>query len=187
MEQAAQNCPLLDDQASREAWVACCTRRFLGLARRVAGGDALAEEVLQESWVRVLTHACEYRGGSPACSWVGMIVANCAKDYRDREDRERHPRPAFKEGPDATRNPEVRAQERELLGLLHAIVDELPSKSREVYEMRYLEGHSTAETANILGISKSAVGSRLDRAVRSVKKHVALRMRSARGYKGPGT
>ena len=187
LEQAAQTCPLLDDQASREAWVACCTKRFLGLARRVAGGDALAEEVLQESWIRVLTHACEYRGSSPACSWVGTIVANCAKDYRDREDRERHPRPAFKEGPDPTRDPRVQAQERELLGLVHAIVAELPGKSREVYSMRYLEGLSTAETAESLGISKSAVASRLDRAVGMIKKRLVLRMRNAGKHKRPGT
>ena len=178
LETAARSCPLLDDQASREAWVACCTRRFLGTARRLSGGDALAEEVLQESWIRVLTHACEYRGGSPACSWVGMIVANCAKDYRLREGRERIATPAFAEGGDPTLNPEVRAQERELLALLHAVVDELPAKFREVYEMRYLERLSTSETASRLGISKSAAGTRLGRAVRMVKKQLALRMRS---------
>ena len=178
LEQAARSCPLLDDQASREAWVACCTRRFLGTARRLSGGDALAEEVLQESWIRVLTHACEYRGGSPACSWVGMIVANCAKDYRDREKRERTATPAFAEGADPTLNPEVRARERELLALLHAVIDELPTKFREVYEMRYLEKLSAAETASRLGISKSAVGTRLNRAVRSIKKSLDLRMRS---------
>lgn len=89
LEQAARSCPFLDDQASREAWVACCTRRFLGMSRRVSGGDAVAEEVLQESWIRVITHACEYRSDCPACSWVGAIVANCAKDLRARENRAR--------------------------------------------------------------------------------------------------
>ena len=176
LEQAARSCPLLDDQASREEWVECCTRRFLGVARRVAGGDALAEEVLQEAWLRVLMHVCEYRGGSPACSWVGTIVANCAKDYRAREDRERNVAPARAPSADPGLDPEVRVQQRELLALLYAIVDELPRRSQEVYAMRYVEGLSPAETASRLGISESAVGSRLNRAVGMMKKSLADRI-----------
>ena len=70
-----------------------------------------------------------------------------------------------------------RAQGRELLALLHAVVDELPQKSREVYAMRYGEGLSPAETASRLGISESAVGTRLNRAVGLVKKRLVARMR----------
>ena len=147
------------------------------MARRVSGGDALAEGVLQESWIRVITHACEYRSDSPACSWVGAIVANCAKDLRARENRARTVRPVVAAGANPAANTEAHAQERELLALPHAVVDALPQKSREVYAMRCGEGLSPAETASRLGISEPAVGTRLNRAVGLVKQHLVARMR----------
>ena len=65
-------CPLLDQDA--EAWIRCCTARFLPLARRVAGDDAVAHDALQESWIIVLQKLRQYQGGPPACSWVAAIV-----------------------------------------------------------------------------------------------------------------
>ena len=147
------------------------------MARRVSGGDALAEEVLHESWIRVITHDCEYRSDSPACSWVGAIVANCAKDLRARKNRARTVRPVVAAGANPVADAEAHAQERELLALLHAVVDELPQKSREVYAMRYGEALSPAETASRLGIPESAGGTRLNRPVGLVKQRLVARMR----------
>lgn len=149
------------------------------MARRIAGGDALAEEALQESWVRVLKHVCKYRGDSPACSWVGVVVANCAKDCRAKEpiNAERTVASASASIADPRQDPEVVTSERELLALLHAVVDALPDKLREVYELRYVRDLSTSETALELGISKSAVATRLRRAVMAVKRVLAKRLR----------
>lgn len=175
----AKSCPLLDEQSDREAWVACCTKRFLPIARRIAGGDALAEDALQESWIRVLKHVCKYRGDSPACSWVGVVVANCAKDIRAKEpiNADGTAASASTSIADPRQNPEVVTSERELLAWLHAVVDALPDKHREVYEMRYIRDLSTSETAHELGISKSAVATRLKRAVSNVKRVLAKRLR----------
>lgn len=147
------------------------------MTRRDSGGDALAEEVPQESWIRVISHACEYHGDSPACSSVGMIVADCAKDFRARENRARTVRPVVAASANPAADPEMHAQERELLAPLHAIVDELPQKSWEVYATSYGEGLSPAETASWLGISESAVGTRLNRTVGLVKQRLVARMR----------
>lgn len=149
------------------------------MARRIAGGDALAEEALQESWIRVLKHVCKYRGGSPACAWVGTIVANCAKDCHAKEPvfPVRNAAAACASITDPRQSPEVVTSERELLALLHAVVDALPDKHREVYELRYVRDLSTTETARQLGISKSAVATRLKRAVISVKKVLSKRLR----------
>ena len=176
----AKPCPLLDAQFDREAWVACCTKRFLPMARRIAGGNALAEEALQESWIRVLKHVCKYRGSSPACAWVGTVVANCARDCHAKEPSipVRNTVAACASITDRRQNPEVMTSERELLALLHAVVDALPDKHREVYELRYVRDLSTSETARELGISKSAVATRLRRAVKTVKRVLAKRLRN---------
>jgi len=180
LEQAAKACPLLENQDDREAWVACCTRRFLPMARRLAGRDQLVEDVLQDSWARVLTHACQYRGGAPACAWVGKIVANCAKDCRDdlRSRRQREGGAPPEGIADPALNPEVSAQRREMLALLHAIVDALPPAYREVYALRYTQELSTSATARRLGISDAAVSTRLNRSVAMIKKRLAVHLQA---------
>ena len=76
LEDAAQGCPLL---AGDQEWAACCTGKFHPLARRVAGGDDIALDVLQESWIQILRAVHKYRGDSPACAWVRVIVENSGK------------------------------------------------------------------------------------------------------------
>ena len=68
----AARCPLLDRDP--EAWLRCCTARFLPMARRIAGDDATAQDALQDSWIIVLEKLYQYRGAPPACGWVGTIV-----------------------------------------------------------------------------------------------------------------
>ena len=179
LERAAKACPLLDDPYDRKAWAECCTKRFLAMARRIARGDDLAEDALQESWAQVLRHVCEYRGGSPACAWVRTIVANCAKDLRDERQRNRQQTvgPPSEELADPTQDPEALAQRQELIGLLLRMVETLPEMYREVCQLRYFEDLSTAETAQHLGISRSAVSTRLNRAVEMLRNRLEARLR----------
>ena len=175
LARAAQACPLLEEQSDREAWAACCSRRFLPLARRLAGDNDLAEDILQESWVRVLEHVCEYRGGSPACSWVRAIVHNCALDL-GRERRQDGEEPGS-DLDDPSLDPAARAEQRQLLLLLREMVAALPAAYRDVCELRYGRDLSTAETARRLGISPSNVATRLDRAVGMLRSRLDARLR----------
>ena len=174
LARASRACPLLESQSDREAWAACCSRRFLPLARRVAGDNDLAEDILQESWVRVLEHVCEYRGGSPACSWVRAIVHHCALDL-SRQRRPDGDEP-LADIEDPSLDPAARAEQRRLLLLLREMVAVLPAAYREVCELRYGQDLSTAETARRLGISPSNVATRLDRAVRMLRRRLGARL-----------
>ena len=170
----ARYCPLLQDQSDREAWVACCTRRFLPLARRIAANNEVAEDVLQESWIRVLMHVCEYRGGPPACGWVRSIVHNCALDINQRDKSLATELDANRRNPSL--DPEALASERELLQLIRAIIGSLPAAYQDVLEMRYGQGLSSSEAARNLGISTSNVSTRLNRAVKLLKQRLDARM-----------
>ena len=174
LARASRACPLLEEQSDREAWVACCSRRFLPLAKRLAGDNDLAADILQESWVRVLEHVCEYRGGSPACSWVRAIVHNCALDLGRERWQDGDEPSADLEAPSP--NPAARAEQRQLLVLLHAMVATLPAAYREVCELRYGQDLSTVETAHRLGISPSNVATRLDRAVGMLRSRLDARL-----------
>lgn len=174
LAQASQTCPLLDTQSGREAWAACCSRRFFPVARRIVGDDDLAEDILQESWIRVLEHVCAYRGGSPACAWVRRIVHNCALNFqRDRLKKAEAPSVNLE---DPSLTPEAQAHQEQLKRLLFEMLAELPATYRDVCELRYGQDLSTDETARQLGISRSNVSTRLNRAVRMLKGRLEARL-----------
>ena len=64
-------------------------------------------------------------------------------------------------GPDG--NPERQAFSQELRGLLEWAIDRLPNGMREVFVLRDVEGLSTLETAECLGVSEDVVKTRLSR------------------------
>lgn len=67
-------------------------------------------------------------------------------------------------------------QERQLLTFLHEMIAMLPDTYRRVVELRLQEGVSTKQTARRLGISRSNVTTRLNRAVRMLKRSIKSRM-----------
>ena len=175
---APGECPLLE--GNQEAWITCCSERFFPLAKRIAGGDSLAEDTLQASWIKIMqavNHACF--NGPKACSWVGKIVANAAKDVRRR--RVRHEEIPLSEVEDPGRSPEALAQEKQLLTLLREIISLLPETYRQVVDLRLHQGLSTGQTAHRLHISSSLVKTRLKRAVRMIQRRIDARIQIAAG------
>ena len=175
LKRAAKDCPLLE--SNTEAWIACCSRRFFPLAKRIAGDDSLAEDVLQVSWIKVLQAARTCRGGPKACPWVHTIVTNTARDVR-RKARRPGPVP-FSAGPeDPGQSPEALAQEKELLRLMREIVVLLPDTYRQVVDLRVYQGLSSCKTAQRLHISSSDVDTRLSRAVGMLKRRLDIRLKA---------
>ena len=185
---AACACPLLAGRP--DAWIRCCTARFLPVARRAARDDATARDALQESWLAVLRGIRGYRGGSPACAWVGAIVRHAAMRESRRQCRyvPLDPEAAEQAGgerPRATGAPgsrkacaadagarqEADAYSREVRRLLREALGRLSPTDREIIRLRDVKEYSTAEVASRMGISRSSVSSRLYRA------HAAFRRR----------
>ena len=175
LRKAAQGCPLLE--GNPEEWIRCCSRRFFPLAKRIAGDDSLAEDVLQASWIKVLQTARACRGGPKACPWVHTIVANTARDVR-RKTRRLALVP-LSEGPeDPGHNPEALSQEKELLRLLREMVVLLPDVYRQVVDLRVYQGLSSHKTGERLHISSSDVDTRLSRAVGMLKRRLDTRLKA---------
>ena len=175
LKQAAKDCPLLE--GNLEGWIICCSRRFFPLARRIAGDDSLAEDVLQTSWIKILqsiNHACFE--GPKACPWVHEIVANTAENVR--RQREQRGEVASREEVDLHPDPEALAQDKELLTLLGAMVSLLPDTYRQVLDLRVYQGLSSQQTAEQLHISRSSVSTRLNRAVHLLQRRLEARFRS---------
>jgi RNA polymerase sigma-70 factor, ECF subfamily len=141
------------------------SERLFNVARAVlSSGGEEAEDVLQEAFVRAYEHLSELRDPTRLGPWLTQIVMHESK-ARARKRRTavlmEVPVRALASSP---RDPEQEALARQLQGVLAAAVDELPVAYRTVFVLRDLQGLSTLEVAESLGMSPAAVKVRLFRA-----------------------
>ena len=144
--------------------------RIFRLARNITRNREDAEEVSQDSFARAFLHLDTFRGDSRFSTWLSSIAINQAlMKLRARRRRELHyvcpdtrEDAQFRaEVADGTPTLEQQYSQKELQRILASAMEELPLASREVLQLREVEERSTAETARILGLSISAVKSRM--------------------------
>src|SRR4051812_40165795 len=142
-----------------------------GLARRVLGNEALAEEIVQDALLRVWIHAPRWRPEAAFRTWLYRVVVNLCLNARRRTpdlplDAADHVADAV---PDA--EAQLEAGERDLH--LAATIDALPSRQRAAIALTYQEGLSNAEVAAVLDTSVSSVETLLVRAKRTLRTALA--------------
>jgi RNA polymerase sigma factor (sigma-70 family) len=136
------------------------------LARMTGSGDD-ADDLLQETWVRVARSARTYTSGRPVRPWLYGIASNLARDLgRRRAVRARGDALAT-----ADREPGAAPQARVVEGrALRERVARLPERLREVVLLRYFEDLDEAEMAEALGVPRGTVKSRLHGAIQALKR-----------------
>jgi RNA polymerase sigma-70 factor, ECF subfamily len=139
-------------------------QRIYRAARAIVRDPAEAEDVMQDAYVRAYENLATFAGRATFATWLTKIAVHEALARVRRRgrfvDAEETMPTLASDGPD----PEQRASERELGAALEAAIDTLPDGFRAVFVMRDVEGLSTAETADCLGINEETVKTRLHRA-----------------------
>ncbi|AWN39548.1 RNA polymerase sigma factor [Methylobacterium durans] len=149
-------------------------RRLYRIARSIVRNDSEAEDVLQEAYVRAFTRLNTFRGEARFSTWLTRIVINEALG------RLRHQRsslglsssPAHRTSaeiipfphPSVPLDPEALMAQHQIRALLEQAIDRLPDGFRSVLIARLVEGLSTEETAELLGLRLETVKTRLHRA-----------------------
>jgi RNA polymerase sigma-70 factor (ECF subfamily) len=161
--------------------------RYTALLRRAARAytpsESVADEIVQETWIGVITGIGRFEMRSSVKTWLYRIMANIA---RTRGTRERRSIPftalgpvldggepafepnRFRTDPDAPwfgnwasfpstwpNTPEDQVEAGETLALVRAAIDGLPPTQREVVTLRDLEGWSASEVCDALNVSDS--------------------------------
>jgi RNA polymerase sigma-70 factor (ECF subfamily) len=129
----------------------------LRFATRLTGHVDTAEEVLQESLVRVARSWKTYRREAQFQTWLFRIVINVFRSRSAADGRSR-PVPLSGEVVDAhVGDPAIGAQDTELAELIAARVSALPARQREVMVLISFEGLSVKEAASLLNITEANV------------------------------
>ena len=174
----------------REEFVRANIGWMLALAERLLRDRSLAEDIVQESFVRAFDGLASFEGRSTLESWLHRITVNTALSKLrqlkrlaeqsidehlpefDRHDcRIEMPWSHLASVDEIMESEEARRHVYETIG-------ELPDSYRVVLELRDIEEYNTSEVATLLGISESNVKVRLHRARAALKKLLEPIMRA---------
>lgn len=169
------------DDVAFETLVRTYGGRMLAVTRRLLRSEDDANDAVQEAFISAYRSIGTFEGGARLGTWLHRIAINAAlMKLRTRQRKSEQPieplLPAFRDDGHAERparlwkeSAEQAAERRELRERVRESIDRLPETHRTVLILRDIEELDTEETGRLLGISESAVKTRLHRARQALR------------------
>ena len=175
---------LLDgDESAFAALVDGYSPSMLRVAQVFDSSRAVAEEVVQETWLGVIKGLDRFEGRASLKTWIFRILTNCAKTRAEREGRTIPFSALWNPDADPSESsveadrfldssdlnwpnhwasspsnwgdlPEQRLLGSETRGLVQQAIDSLPPAQKEVITLRDVQGWGSEEVCDLLGISE---------------------------------
>ena len=148
-------------------------QKMYRLAYTIVHNEEQAEDIVQESFIKIFSHIgkVEEAESIDTKRWILNIVKNEAIDHyrRNRRNQERDNAMKLRQYPVKNDNVEERLQQMIGEEQVQRIFDKLSMKDKKILCYRLTCEWSTAETADVLGISEEAVRQRFTRAKQKVR------------------
>ena len=174
------------DAAAFEELVNRYERKIFRLTMNITRNHEDAEDAMQDAFMKAYSHLDRFQEDSRFYTWLVRIAANEAL----MRLRKRRPNQFSLDEPieseddfipqqieDWGPNPEQRFAQTEMRDILRGVIEELPPDFRIVFLLRDVEGLSTQDTAEAVGISEAAVKSRLLRGRLKLRQKLSTRFR----------
>jgi RNA polymerase sigma-70 factor (ECF subfamily) len=166
------------DPDAFDALLARYQNRLYRYLVRLTANPAVAEDLFQETWLKVITRIHRYDERRPFEPWLFSVARNLAIDHLRRASPESLDEPSesgdtriARLGADEPGSLE-RLLERERRGLLERKLEELPALYREALSLRFEEEMTFEEIAEVLSAPVSTVKSRVQRALSTLRKRM---------------
>ncbi len=145
--------------------------QLLSQATHIVGDQDDAEDVVQESLLRLLVHRREWEHYSSLEALCRTVVHHQAIDFlrrtRPRAEIEEADRLLVPSTEDEIEHAEVQA-------LLTSAIDSLPTKQRLIFRLKEVEGYEVEEIARIAGLSPEAIYNNLSRARSALRSRLLM-------------
>ena len=147
--------------------------RILSYLTRMLGRRDLAEDLLQETFLRLVKHADRLAEDTRIELWLLTVARNlCRSHFRSwRVERDRNSQLA-QLPPPAAATPVERMEGQQLALQLQAALQALSFEHREVLILLVIEGLPQAHVATVLGLSPAALRKRFSRARQQLAEHI---------------
>ena len=145
--------------------------QLLSQATHIVGDQDDAEDVVQESLLRLLVHRREWEHYSSLEALCRTVVHHQAIDFLRRT----RPRAEIEEA-DRLLAPstEDEIEHAEVQALLTSAIDSLPTKQRLIFRLKEVEGYEVEEIARIAGLSPEAIYNNLSRARSALRSRLLM-------------
>ncbi|MDH3932999.1 MAG: sigma-70 family RNA polymerase sigma factor [Chromatiales bacterium] len=161
------------DPAAFESLFRSHQGRVYGLCLRMTGSAQVAEDCMQEAFVRAWSKLDRFRGDSSFATWMHRIAVNEVLGWQRREGRRGQHLELFEERIES-RDAASGAADVEARLELERAVKRLPEGARNVFVLTGLYGHSHEEAATMLGIAVGTSKAQLHRARRLLAEQLQL-------------
>lgn len=164
---------LQGDEEALETLFARYAQPLYGFLWRLTGDQALAEDLLQEVFIRLVNYAGKLPQNFRA--WFYTVARNLAYDaMRARRRQQAHRADGFDGSVEelmdaAQKSPETAVQSRDDDERVRQSLERLPDEQREVVLLRFYQGLSLEEIATVVEVSLGTVKSRLYRALKLLR------------------
>ncbi|MEL7258157.1 MAG: RNA polymerase sigma factor [Pseudomonadota bacterium] len=156
------------DKGAAETLTLRLTPKIMGHAYRLLGQRAEAEDVTQETMLRLWQQASKWRQGeAQVTTWLYRVVANLCTDRLRRRNRSA-PLEAAGDPVDDRAGAAQNLQEAARAQALQVALDALPDRQRQAVVLRHIEELGNPEIAEIMQISVEAVESLVARGKRAL-------------------
>jgi RNA polymerase sigma-70 factor (ECF subfamily) len=144
------------------------------VALRYSGDAAVAQDIAQDTFLKLFSAVGSFRGDSNFESWLYRMVVNSCFDQRRKT---RRLGPLLDEVMSLLRTPDVSALDgllrSEMSAQVKLVIDSLAPDQRMVVVLRYTQGLSYEEIAAIMGCAAGTIASRLNRAHKVLERRLA--------------
>ena len=162
--------------------------RLLNFIYRTIGDRDRAEDLVQETFIRVYRHLHRFDQTKKFSTWIYTIASNLAKN--ELRNRSRNPLVLFQtikknwdadhrplQWEDPAHRPDDLFRKRHLQEMVERAVEQLPEHHRAVFVLREMEGKTYEEISEITGVNLGTVKSRLNRARNNFAQIIAPMLR----------
>jgi RNA polymerase sigma-70 factor (ECF subfamily) len=145
--------------------------------RRLCGSQADAEDLTQQTFLKVWSSLDSFKGRSRFSTWLYRIAYNSYIDWQRKNPSDVRPSNDqwWHEFADSNPDPSQELAQRQLSQQLYEAVDRLDEEKKHVVHLHYYQGLSIRETARILNVATSTVKYRLREVFKTLRFKLGIR------------
>jgi len=139
----------------------------------LSGDEMAAGDATQQVFLKLMTRIGQFRGDAEFATWLYRLVVNTCHDEHRKQRRFVPLADSFLQTSAGGESPRASYARKELAGRVQKAVAELKPKLRWPILLKYVEGLSYEEIAQVLNCSKGTVASRLNRAHKALGRRLS--------------
>ena len=135
--------------------------RVYRYALRLTKDEAVAQDLVSEVFLAVWRRSARFEGRSQVCTWLLAIAGNLAATALKRRPLESLDQGIADSIPDVADDPEVATEKLQEKSILATCLGKLSPPHREIIDLIYYHDKSVTEVAEIIGVPRSTVKTRM--------------------------